>query len=69
VLSAVDQLLDDLGRGADDVVADPAVMEGYRRDEAAPGVLDAGMPAGSGLSGGANAIDGCVVVCHPGKAI
>jgi glycolate oxidase len=93
VLSSVDQLLDELARDVDDVVADPAVIEGYRRDEAAPGLLEAGMPAavvrprdtaqvasavrvasshgvpivprgaGSGLSGGANAIDGCVVVC------
>jgi glycolate dehydrogenase FAD-linked subunit len=93
VLSSVDQLLDELARGVEDVVADLAVMEGYRSDEAAPGLLEAGMPAavvrprdtaevarvvrvasahgvpivprgaGSGLSGGANAIDGCVVVC------
>ena len=93
MLSSVDQLLDELARDVDDVVADPAVIEGYRRDEAAPGLLEAGMPAavvrprdtaqvasavrvasahgvpivprgaGSGLSGGANAIDGCVVVC------
>ncbi|WP_084269533.1 FAD-binding oxidoreductase [Patulibacter minatonensis] len=78
--------------GAGDVVADPDVLEAYRRDQAAPGLLAAGMPAalvrptttaevqvavraaaahgvpvvprgaGSGLSGGANAIDGCVVV-------
>lgn len=85
-------LLGDLD-AAGDVVVDPDVIEGYRRDQAAPGLLEAGMPAavvrprttaevqaalhaasrhgvpvvprgaGSGLSGGANAIDGCVVVC------
>jgi glycolate oxidase len=75
-----------------DIVTDPAIIEGYRRDQAAPRLLAAGMPAavvrprstadvqatirtageygvpivprgaGSGLSGGANAIDGCVVI-------
>lgn len=89
---ATPRLLEEL-RGAGDVVSDPAVLEGYRRDQAAPGLLEAGMPAvlvrprttsevqvavraaarhgvpvvprgaGSGLSGGANAIDGCVVLC------
>ncbi len=73
-------------------VADPDVLESYRRDQAAPGLLEAGTPAalvrpggtaevqeavraaaahgapivprgaGSGLSGGANAIDGCLVL-------
>lgn len=68
------------------------VLESYRRDQAAPGLLEAGVPAalvrpkttaevqaavraaarhgvpvvprgaGSGLSGGANAIDGCLVL-------
>jgi glycolate oxidase len=77
---------------AGDVVTDPEILETYRRDQAAPGLLRAGMPvalvrprstaavqaavraaarhgapvvprgAGSGLSGGANAIDGCVVL-------
>jgi glycolate oxidase len=84
-------LLDDL-RGAGPVETDPDVLEAYRRDHAAPGLLEVGMPAalvrprtttevqaavraaarhgvpvvprgaGSGLSGGANAIDGCLVV-------
>ncbi|MEV4419539.1 FAD-linked oxidase C-terminal domain-containing protein [Patulibacter sp. NPDC049589] len=84
-------LLDDLA-AAGDVVVDADVLEAYRRDQAAPGLLPAGVPAalvrptstgqvqaavraaarhgvpvvprgaGSGLSGGANAIDGCVVV-------
>jgi glycolate oxidase len=77
---------------AGEVIYDPAIIEGYRKDQAAPGMLQAGMPiavvrpletaevqaavqaaarhgipivprgAGSGLSGGANAIDGCIVV-------
>ncbi len=85
-------LLDDLA-GAGTVETDPTQLADYRRDHAAPGLLDGGMPAalvrpqttaqvqaavraaarhnvpvvprgaGSGLSGGANAIDGCVVVC------
>lgn len=72
------------------VVTDPAILEGYRRDQA--GLVPAGIPAvlaratctadvqavlriasawrvpvvargaGSGLSGGANAVDGCVVL-------
>ena len=75
------------------MIADPGVLESFRRDQAGPGLLEAGMPAamvrprttaevqaavraasrhgipvvprgaGSGLSGGANAIDGCLVVC------
>lgn len=75
-----------------DVVTDPDVLASYCRDQAAPGLLEAGFPAvlarprttaevqaviraanatstpvvprgaGSGLSGGANAIDGCVVI-------
>jgi glycolate oxidase len=75
-----------------DLILDPDVIEGYRRDAAAPGLLPAGMPlalarprttsevqavlafatrhrlpvvprgAGSGLSGGANAIDGCLLL-------
>lgn len=78
--------------GAGDVVTDADVLESYRRDQAAPGLLEAGVPAvvvrprttaevqaavraagrhgvpvvprgaGSGLSGGANAIDGCMVL-------
>ncbi|HSD80522.1 MAG TPA: FAD-binding oxidoreductase, partial [Solirubrobacteraceae bacterium] len=85
-------LLGDLA-GAGDVVTDPDVLDAYRRDQAAPGLLEAGMPAvlvrptgtaqvqvavraaarhgvpvvprggGSGLSGGANAVDGCLVLC------
>lgn len=85
-------LLTDLA-GAGDVVTDPEVLDAYRRDQAAPGLLPAGTPAvlvrprtsaevavalraasrhgvavvprgaGSGLSGGANALDGCVVLC------
>jgi glycolate oxidase len=84
-------LLEELSE-IDDVVVDPEIVEGYRRDQAAPGMLPAGMPAavvrprttaevqlavrvaakhnvpvvsrgaGSGLSGGANAIDGCLIV-------
>lgn len=84
-------LLDELA-AAGEVVTDPDVLESYRRDQAAPGLLDAGTPAalarprttaevqaavraaaragvpvvprgaGSGLSGGANAIDGCLVL-------
>lgn len=84
-------LLDDL-RAAGDVVTDPDVLESYRRDHAAPGLLEAGIAlavvrprttaevqaavraaarhgvplvprgAGSGLSGGANAIDGGLVL-------
>lgn len=74
------------------MVTDRDVLETYRHDQAAPGLLSAGMPAalirprtreevqaavraaaangapvvprgaGSGLSGGANAIDGCVLL-------
>jgi glycolate oxidase len=85
-------LLDGLS-GAGDVIVDPAVIEGYRADQAAPGLLPAGVPAavvrptttaqvqaavraaaqagvpivprgaGSGLSGGANAVDGGIVLC------
>jgi glycolate dehydrogenase FAD-linked subunit len=84
-------LLDDLA-GAGDLVVDPDVLESYRYDQAAPGMLEAGVPAalarprttaevqvavraaaangvavvprgaGSGLSGGANAIDGCLML-------
>lgn len=84
-------LLSDLS-GAGDVVADADVLETYRRDQAAPGLLEAGTPAvlvrprttaevqaavraaaahgvpvvprgaGSGLSGGANAVDGCLLL-------
>ncbi len=86
------RLIAGLRRCAKDVVVDDDVLEGYRRDQAAPGLLAAGMPAalvrvrspaevqatvqvaracgapvvargaGSGLSGGANAIDGCIVL-------
>jgi glycolate oxidase len=89
--ATIDRLLDDLG-GAGDVVTDAEVLESYRADQAAQGLVAAGMPAavvrprttaevqaavraaarhgvpvvprgaGSGLSGGANAIDGCLVV-------
>lgn len=78
--------------GAGELITDPEVLASYRRDQAAPGLLAAGMPAavarptttaevqaavhaaaragvpivprgaGSGLSGGANAIDGCLVI-------
>lgn len=78
--------------GAGEVIVDPDVLQTYRADQAAPGLLEVGMPAavvrptttaqvqaavraagehgvpvvprgaGSGLSGGANAIDGCLVV-------
>jgi glycolate oxidase len=78
--------------GAGELIVDPEVLASYRHDQAAPGLLDAGMPAavarptttaevraavlaagragvpvvprgaGSGLSGGANAIDGCLVI-------
>lgn len=78
--------------GAGEVLVDPDLLQTYRHDQAAPGLLVAGTPlavarpvstaevqavvraaaahgvpvvprgAGSGLSGGANAIDGCVVV-------
>jgi glycolate oxidase len=78
--------------GAGELIVDPEVLSSYRQDQAAPGLLDAGMPAavarptttaevqaavvaaaragvpivprgaGSGLSGGANAIDGCLVL-------
>jgi glycolate oxidase len=78
--------------GAGELIVDAEVLASYRQDQAAPGLLDAGMPAavarptttaevraavlaagragvpvvprgaGSGLSGGANAIDGCLVV-------
>jgi glycolate oxidase len=87
-----DRLLADLD-GAGEIVVDPDILESYRADQAAPGLLAAGVPAavarprttaevqaavvaaarygvpvvtrgaGSGLSGGANAIDGCLVVC------
>jgi glycolate oxidase len=89
--SAAKTVLADLGE-AGDVVTDADVLEGYRRDQAAPGLLEAGMPAvlvrprttvqvqaavraaalhgvavvprgaGSGLSGGANALDGCLLL-------
>ncbi len=79
-------------RGSVEVIVDPDVLETYRHDQAAPGLLAAGLPAavarprstaevsaavraavehgipvvprgaGSGLSGGANAIDGCLVL-------
>lgn len=82
-----------IGDLAGDVITDPAILESYRRDQAAPSLLPAGLPAavvrprttaevsaaliaaarhdvavvprgaGSGLSGGANAVDGCLVVC------
>lgn len=85
--------LDDLRAAVGDLIVAPEVIEGYRRDAAAAGLLPAGMPlavarprdtaevqaaiafasqhrvpvvprgAGSGLSGGANAIDGCLVLC------
>jgi glycolate oxidase len=78
--------------GVGELITDPDVLESYRRDQAAPGLLHAGTPAavtrptttaevqaaviaatragvpivprgaGSGLAGGANAIDGCLVV-------
>lgn len=78
--------------GAGDVVTDPDVLATYQTDQAAPGLLEAGVPqvlvrprttaevqlavraaarhrvpvvprgAGSGLSGGANAVDGCLVL-------
>jgi glycolate oxidase len=78
--------------GVADLIVDPEVLASYRHDQAAPGLLPAGMPAavarptttaevqaavtaasrvgvpivargaGSGLSGGANAIDGCLVL-------
>ncbi len=80
-------------RGAGPVETDPDVLEAYRRDQAAPGLPDAGAPtalvrprttgevqaavraaarhgvpivprgAGSGLSSGADAVGGCLVVC------
>ena len=86
-----ERLLSDLD-GSGDVVLDADVLASYRADQAAPGLLPAGMPAavvrprttaevqaavraaarhgvpvvprgaGTGLSGGANAIDGCLVV-------
>jgi glycolate oxidase len=92
------RLLDDLatggatGSGAGDLVTDAEVLASYQRDQAAPALVPAGMPAavvrprttaqvqhavrtaakhglpvvprgaGSGLSGGANAIDGCLIV-------
>jgi glycolate oxidase len=88
---AASRLLADLD-GAGELVTDPDVLASYRHDQAAPGLLPAGMPAavarptttaevqaavtaasrvgvpivargaGSGLSGGANAIDGCLVL-------
>jgi glycolate oxidase len=84
-------LLDDL-RAAGEVVHDPAILQSYRHDHAAPGLVAAGTPvalvrprttaqvqaavrvaarhgvplvprgAGSGLSGGANAVDGGIVL-------
>ena len=78
---------------AGDVITDPDVVAAYRADQAAPGLIPAGVPAavvrprstaevvaairaaaahrvpvvprgaGSGLSGGANATDGCLVLC------
>jgi glycolate oxidase len=75
-----------------ELIVDPDVVASYRRDQSAPGLLPAGMPAavarptttaqvqaavraavaagvpivprgaGSGLSGGANGIDGCLVI-------
>lgn len=78
--------------GAGELIVDPDVLASYRRDQSAPGLLPAGLPAavarptstaqvqaavraavaagvpvvprgaGSGLSGGANAIDGCLVI-------
>jgi glycolate oxidase len=78
--------------GVVEVITDPEILEAYRHDQAAHGLLQAGMPAalvrprttaevqdvvcaaarlrvpivprgaGSGLSGGANAIDGCIVL-------
>jgi glycolate oxidase len=88
---AVDAFLTDLA-AAGEVLVDPDLLASYRADQAAPGLLPAGMPvavvrptstaevqaavraaaahgvpvvprgAGSGLSGGANAIDGGLVV-------
>jgi glycolate oxidase len=88
----VEALLADL-RDAGPVDTSPDVLESYRRDQLAPGLVDAGMPvvlvrprntaevqtavraatrhgvpivprgAGSGLSGGANAVEGCLVLC------
>lgn len=85
--------LEELHAAVGDLIVDPDVIESYRRDAAATGLLPAGMPlavarprstsevqaaiafasrhgvavvprgAGSGLSGGANAIDGCLVLC------
>jgi glycolate dehydrogenase FAD-linked subunit len=82
----------DMLTGTCELVKDPDILEGYRHDQAAPGLLEAGTPiavarprttaevqavvraaagsgtpvvprgAGSGLSGGANAIDGCIVL-------
>jgi glycolate oxidase len=79
-------------RAAGDVITDPEIVDAYRRDQAAPGLIEAGTPiavvrptttaevqaavraarrfgapivprgAGSGLSGGANAIDGGIVL-------
>ncbi len=91
--AVVDVLRHELERaGGGELVVDLAILDSYRRDQAAPGLLDAGTPAavarptttaevqaavtaaaragvpvvprgaGSGLSGGANAIDGCLVV-------
>lgn len=89
---AVVTALADALAGDCEVVTDPDVLESFRYDRAAPGLLEAGRPAllarprttaevqavmrlasatdtpvvprgaGSGLSGGANAIDGCIVV-------
>jgi glycolate oxidase len=89
--AAASRLLADL-EGAGELIVDPDVLASYRADQAAPGLLEAGMPAavvrprstaevqiavraavrhgtpivprgaGSGLAGGANAIDGCIVL-------
>ncbi|HVW48481.1 MAG TPA: FAD-linked oxidase C-terminal domain-containing protein [Solirubrobacterales bacterium] len=90
--AAPTSLLDELRRAVRDVSADPDLLASYRRDQAAPALLEAGTPAalarpvstaeveaavrvaarhrvpvvprgaGSGLTGGANAIDGCLVL-------
>jgi glycolate oxidase len=92
-VAALTALLREAGpAGVGELITDPDVLASYRHDQAAPGLLSAGMPAavarptttaevqaaviaagragvpivprgaGSGLSGGANAIDGCLVV-------
>lgn len=90
-LSATSALLSGL-RGSVEAIADTDILETYRRDQAAPGIVEAGMPAvvarprstaevsvavraaaehrvpivprgaGSGLSGGANAVAGCLIL-------